>query len=99
MKNRHKGELAVPPKLIADPGATELLRIFVGSDGRPHVNVLHEALALEDWGRMLADMAKHIAYAHELSGKGNRHISMMRISSGLDFSWGTSFDHIIGRLN
>jgi len=65
-------ELDIPPAAARDKGAFEILRVWVAQQGQ-HVSL--RSGAWEDpfaWGIVLADLARHIAHAHQLEpGKEN----------------------------
>ena len=58
--------LEIPPAAARDKGSFEILRVWVAQQGQ-HVSL--RSGAWEDpfaWGIVLADLARHIALAHEL---------------------------------
>ena len=59
-----------PPAASRDKASFELLRVWVAEQGQ-HVSL--RSGAWEDpfaWGIVLADLARHIAHAHELQNEG-----------------------------
>jgi hypothetical protein len=65
--NKH---LELPPAAQRDKAAFEVLRVWIAEQGQ-HVSI--RSGAWEDpfaWGIVLADLARHIAHAHELQNQG-----------------------------
>lgn len=61
--------LKIPPAAQQDKGAFELLRVWVAQQGQ-HVSI--RPGVWEDpyaWGIVLADLARHLAHAHNLHDK------------------------------
>jgi hypothetical protein len=58
-----KRELAVPPD-VEDHGGTEILRLFV-SGGALSLTMQRGFDRPEVWGRLLADLARHVAGVYE----------------------------------
>jgi hypothetical protein len=61
--------LSVPPAAQRDKASFEVLRVWIAEQGQ-HVSI--RSGAWEDpfaWGIVLADLARHIALAHELQGE------------------------------
>jgi hypothetical protein len=62
--------LSVPPVAQRDKASFEVMRVWIAEQGQ-HVSI--RSGAWEDpfaWGIVLADLARHIALAHELQGEG-----------------------------
>jgi hypothetical protein len=65
MANRNENELELLPELQRDSKAVELLRLWVSEDNQHYIL---RAGALEDpsnWGIILANLMRHIAYTYE----------------------------------
>ena len=61
--------LPVPPVAQRDRASFEVLRVWIAEKGQ-HVSI--QSGAWEDpfaWGIVLADLARHIAHAHEVADK------------------------------
>ena len=61
--------LSVPPVAQRDKASFEVLRVWIAEKGQ-HVSI--RSGAWEDpfaWGIVLADLARHIAFAHELQNE------------------------------
>lgn len=61
--------LAVPPAAQRDKASFEVMRVWIAEKGQ-HVSI--QSGAWEDpfaWGIVLADLARHIAHAHEMQDK------------------------------
>jgi Domain of unknown function (DUF5076) len=61
--------LSIPPAAQRDKASFEVLRVWIAEQGQ-HVSI--QSGAWEDpfaWGIVLADLARHIALAHQLQGK------------------------------
>jgi hypothetical protein len=66
---RHPHELPIPGAAIGEEDACEVLRLWA-TRGKPRISIDTECC--DDpgaWGIVLVDIARHIAVAHELSGK------------------------------
>jgi hypothetical protein len=62
--------LSIPPVAQRDKASFEVLRVWIAEQGQ-HVSI--RSGAWEDpfaWGIVLADLARHIALAHELQMEG-----------------------------
>jgi len=61
--------LAIPPAAQRDRASFEVMRVWIAEKGQ-HVSI--QSGAWEDpfaWGIVLADLARHIAHAHEMQDK------------------------------
>ena len=61
--------LSIPPVAERDKASFEVMRVWIAEQGQ-HVSI--RSGAWEDpfaWGIVLADLARHIALAHELQGE------------------------------
>lgn len=81
---RHEGELPLFPRVIADKHATELIRVFVCSDGRASFCTRSDLLAPCDWGRILAEVAEHVSFGFGSSRGYNQQLIMTMIRDGFD---------------
>jgi hypothetical protein len=65
--------LSIPPAAQRDKASFEVLRVWIAEQGQ-HVSIRSGGIgAWEDpfaWGIVLADLARHIAHAHELQNEG-----------------------------
>jgi hypothetical protein len=62
--------LTIPPAAQRDKASFEVLRVWIAEQGQ-HVSI--QSGAWEDpfaWGIVLADLARHIALAHQLQKEG-----------------------------
>jgi hypothetical protein len=62
--------LTIPPAAQRDKASFEVLRVWIAEQGQ-HVSI--QSGAWEDpfaWGIVLADLARHIALAHQLQNEG-----------------------------
>jgi len=62
--------LSIPPVAQRDKASFEVMRVWIAEQGQ-HVSI--RSGAWEDpfaWGIVLADLARHIAHAHELQNEG-----------------------------
>ena len=62
--------LSIPPAAQRDKASFEVLRVWIAEQGQ-HVSI--RSGAWEDpfaWGIVLADLARHIANAHQLQNEG-----------------------------
>jgi hypothetical protein len=62
--------LSIPPVAQRDKASFEVLRVWIAEQGQ-HVSI--RSGAWEDpfaWGIVLADLARHIAHAHEIQNEG-----------------------------
>jgi hypothetical protein len=81
-------ELEVPDGVPEAEQAVELIRAWV-ADGALAVTVNGEAFgpALEEWGRVLAQVAHHIAHAASLNGELGPERSIAALRKGFDASF------------
>jgi|SRR3989339_1358256 len=97
-RDRHRGELEIPPLAAREPEGLEVARIWVAA-GKQHVCLRAEAW--EDpvaWGLLLVDFAKHVALAYEQCGKGTREHVLARIKQGFDAEWANPTDEATGEI-
>ena len=98
LRDRHRGELQIPPVAASDPKGLEIARVWAAA-GRQHVCLRPELW--EDptaWGLMLVDLAKHVANAYEQTGKGKRDEVLAKIRQGFEIEWDHPTDEATGRL-
>jgi hypothetical protein len=93
-------ELPIPPAVLADPKAQELVRVWAAT-GKQHVAL---ATGLWDdpaaWGIMLVDLARHFARAYEQSRGVAVGAVLDRIRKGMDAKWSEDTDpHRLGGLH
>ncbi len=73
--------LSIPPVAQRDKASFEVLRVWIAEQGQ-HVSI--RSGAWDDpfaWGIVLADLARHIALAHELQNKKHRRGRLSRPAS------------------
>jgi len=73
--------LAIPPAAQRDKASFEVLRVWIAEQGQ-HVSI--RSGAWDDpfaWGIVLADLARHIALAHELQGQAADKDAFPNVSS------------------
>ncbi|RXH58356.1 hypothetical protein GRAN_1666 [Granulicella sibirica] len=61
--------MAIPPAAVRDRASFEVLRVWIAEKGQ-HVSI--QSGAWDDpfaWGIVLADLARHIALAHQMQDK------------------------------
>ena len=91
--------LIVPPKVLEDPNATEVARIWI-AHGRQYVHI--RTGIWEDpaaWGIMLVDFARHIANAYEADGRGDYFNVLSEIRRLFDAEWDAPTDIATGELD
>ena len=75
--------LAIPPAAQRDKASFEVLRVWIAEHGQ-HVSI--QSGAWDDpfaWGIVLADLARHIALAHQLQNGGtDLDVFMERLLEG-----------------
>jgi len=62
--------LTIPPAAQRDKASFEVMRVWIAEQGQ-HVSI--SSGAWEDpfaWGIVLADLARHVAFAHKLQNEG-----------------------------
>lgn len=81
-------ELDVPDGVPEAEQAVELIRAWV-ADGALAVALNDEAFGpqLEEWGRVLAQIGHHIAYAASMSGELGEQRSIEALRKGFDSSF------------
>lgn len=77
--------LSIPPVAQRDRASFEVMRVWIAEQGQ-HVSI--RSGAWEDpfaWGIVLADLARHIALAHELQGETpNKDAFLERLLEGFN---------------
>jgi len=77
--------LDIPPAAQRDKASFEVLRVWIAEQGQ-HVSI--RSGAWEDpfaWGIVLADLARHIALAHEMQTRGlDREAFLARLLEGFE---------------
>ena len=74
--------LSVPPAAQRDKASFEVLRVWIAEQGQ-HVSI--RSGAWEDpfaWGIVLADLARHVAHAHELQEGTDGKVFLKRLLEG-----------------
>jgi hypothetical protein len=91
-------ELIIPPDVLKDPNAKDILRIWTANN-QQYVSIntkIWEDVAA--WGIMLVDIAKHIAnYQSEYKGENKQDI-LSRIKMGFDAEWGHPTSEPTGKI-
>lgn len=78
-------ELDLPDGVVEAEDAIEVLRAWV-ADGALHVIFDPETFEddVSEWGRLLADVAQHVANAVELDGQMSRAEALSRLADAFD---------------
>ncbi|MGE5145942.1 MAG: DUF5076 domain-containing protein [Candidatus Eiseniibacteriota bacterium] len=83
--NGHDGALSIPPDVAEDAKAREVLRVWIGSDGKQHAALIPDAWADSfTWGLLLVDIARHVANALAESTGVPAGKTLARIKQGFD---------------
>lgn len=93
-------ELEVPDGVHEAEKAVEVLRAWI-ADGGLHVTFDPETFQDEvsEWGRLLADLAHHIAHAVELDGQMDREEALTAIRGAFDDGMtAAASDSLSGRI-
>lgn len=92
-------ELDIPEGVPEAERAVELIRAWV-ADGALAVALNGEAFGpqLEEWGRVLAQIGHHIAYAASLNGELGEQRSIEALRKGFDASFPTNDLASSGRM-
>lgn len=85
MNDEAPEELDIPDGVDEAEHAVEVLRAWV-ADGRLHVALAPEAFRhdVSEWGRLLAEIAHHVANAVSLDGQMEHHDAMQAIDVAFD---------------
>lgn len=78
-------ELDIPDGVHGSKRATEVLRAWI-ADGSLHVALSPEVFShdVSEWGRLLSDIASHVANAVALDGQMDRHEALKVIDAAFD---------------
>jgi hypothetical protein len=91
-------ELPVPPAVLTDPRARELLRVWAANECQ-HISL---AAGLwpdpAAWGIVLVDLARHLSRAYEQSGSHQSDQALARIRAGFDAEWNNPTGKATGAL-
>ena len=91
-------ELPVPPAVLTDDRARELLRVWA-ANGSQHVSI---ATGLWSdpaaWGVVLVDLARHLSRAYEQSVTHGSSEALSRIRAGFDAEWNKTTSKATGKL-
>jgi hypothetical protein len=80
----HPNELLMPPEVIGDPEAGEVMRAWIVNGGLS-VSLHPSALgAVEVWGMLLVDVARHVSRAYEDMGEGTYAANLEQIQGMMD---------------
>ena len=92
-------ELVIPPAALADPAsAFEIIRVWAAG-GQQHVTIETELQGgPEDWGFLLAQLARHMANAYHIQQRLDRSQTLSRIRAGFDKEWDRPSGHVSGHL-
>jgi len=92
-------ELPIPPVAIKHPDSSfEIIRVWAAT-GEQHVSLRTELQGgPEDWGYLLAQLARHMANAYHLEGKLDLSEALARIKTGLDREWERPSGHVKGHI-
>lgn len=91
-------ELIIPPAVVDDPRATEVLRAWQAGDAL-HVSLTWDAW--EDpaaWGIVLVDLARHIANAHQQQQGADPQTVLARIREVFEAEWDNPTDEPTGSI-
>ena len=91
-------QLRVPDSARTDAKSFELLRVWIANQDQHvslRVGVWKEP---EAWGMMLADLARHIAAAHEQAEKRNPAEMLARIKAGFEAEMEFPTDEVQGEI-
>jgi hypothetical protein len=94
----HENALQAPPDAAADAEAVELARVWISQGGLEvslRVGVFEDPTA---WGILLADLARHVARAHEQLDGSDPQQTMDLIREALDAEWAAESDEAAGSL-
>ena len=84
-------ELSLPPDVIAS-GGQEVLRAFV-VEGELHVTLTNAFERPAVWGRLLVDVARHVARMYSQEGDALRDQALDEIYRTLQSEWSLPDDH------
>jgi Domain of unknown function (DUF5076) len=92
-------ELELPDGVVDAEEAVEVLRAWV-ADGALHVIFQPEIFGadISEWGRLLADVAQHVAHAVEMEGQMTRQEAISQIHDAFDLNMETGNTPLEGRI-
>ncbi|MBU1209791.1 MAG: DUF5076 domain-containing protein [Alphaproteobacteria bacterium] len=92
-------ELELPDGVVGAEQAVEVLRAWV-ADGALHVIFDPETFRddVSEWGRLLSDVAQHVANAVEMDGQMTRGEALSKIHEAFDLNMQTSEAAMLGRI-
>lgn len=92
-------ELELPEGIMDADQAVEVLRAWV-ADGALHVIFDPETFRhdVSEWGRMLADVAQHVANAVEMDGQMTQREALSRIHDAFDLNMQSGEVSVAGRI-
>jgi hypothetical protein len=85
--------MPIPPAAAGDSAAKEILRVWIGSDGKQHAMLIPDCW--EDsavWGLLLVDIARHVANALAASDGISPDATLARIKQGVDAEFANPTD-------
>jgi hypothetical protein len=92
-------ELVIPPAAIQDPDSSfEIIRVWAAG-GQQHVSIQTELQGgPEDWGFLLAQLARHMANAYHIQQRLDRSQALSQIKAGFDKEWQRPSGHVAGHM-
>lgn len=91
-------QLIVPQVALDDPESFEILRVWAAG-GEQCVTIRTELQGgPEDWGFLLAQLARHMANAYNLQQSLDRSEALSRIKLGFDKEWERPSGHVRGHI-
>lgn len=84
-------ELSLPPDVVAS-GGQEVLRAFI-VEGDLHVALTNAFDRPAVWGRLLVDVARHVARMYSQEGIALRDQALTEIYQSLQSEWSLPDDH------
>lgn len=91
-------ELVIPPEALSDPESFEILRVWA-AEGEQHVSIRTELQGgPEDWGFLLAQLARHMANAYQIQQQLDRSKALAKIRVGFEKEWDRPSGHARGHV-
>ncbi|HXQ13742.1 MAG TPA: DUF5076 domain-containing protein [Caulobacteraceae bacterium] len=86
-------ELPIPPAVVDDPQAREIVRLWDMGNNRQQF-VLNPGLWGDPsfWGFMLVDLARHVAHAYSEMGHVDEASALRQIKQAFDLEWRSPTD-------
>ena len=83
--NGEHSELDIPDGVAESKEAVEIMRGWIG-DGALHLSLNADAFGghIVDWGRVLGQIAHHVARASALNGELQQHEALQAIRAGFE---------------